>query len=163
MATEKKKKIITPLQAKSKAENFCAYQERCQQEVRTKIHEWGIYENDAENIIVQLISDGFLNEERFAKTFASGKFRIKKWGRRKIVAALKIKNISAYCIKSAISNIDEEEYLQTLQELIDKKWKELKGHASIIKSNKTATYAISRGFESEYVWEVLKKMEAEKK
>ena len=75
---EKQKKIVTPARAFKKAADFCAVQERCQQEVRNKLFSWEIFDADAENIIVQLISDGFINEERFAKAFTSGKFNIKK-------------------------------------------------------------------------------------
>ena len=94
MEHEPKKKKLTPQQAVIKAQMSCAYQERCQQEMRDKLYEWGLYSNDVENIIANLISDGYLNEERFAKAFAGGKFRIKKWGRIRIKLELKKRKIS---------------------------------------------------------------------
>src|SRR6478672_11099295 len=85
----KKQKVYTQHQALVKAEAWCAYQERCQQEVRDKIYSWGLHEHEVENVIAELISKNFLNEERFAKAYAGGKFRIKKWGRVKIRMELK--------------------------------------------------------------------------
>jgi regulatory protein len=152
----KPKKKLTPKQAFIKAQKYCAYQERCQQEMRDKLYEWGLYQNDVENIIVNLISENFLNEERFAKAFAGGKFRIKKWGRIKIKIELKKRKISDYCIKSAMKEIDESDYHQTLSEIISKKQKEpFKGKA-YQKNYKAAQYAISRGFESDLVWDLLR-------
>ncbi len=86
----KKPKVYTQKQALIKAESYCAYQERCQQEVRDKLYSWGLHEVQVENVIAELIASNFINEERFAKAYAGGKFRIKKWGRVKIsIAKLK--------------------------------------------------------------------------
>lgn len=155
-SSNKKPKKLTPLQAKLKAESYCAYQERYQQEVRNKLYEWGLHNNDVENIIADLITSGFLNEERFAKAFARGKFRIKKWGRIKIKLELKARKISDYCIKQAIKEINEEDYISTLEEIVTKKYKTIKATKAEVKKFKTAQYAISRGFESDLVWEILK-------
>ena len=102
MATTKTTKVYTPAQAFVKIASFCAYQERTQQEVRVKLYEYGIKTDEVEVIIVKLIEDNFLNEERFAKVYAGGKFRIKKWGRLKISRALEMKELSSYCIKSGL-------------------------------------------------------------
>jgi len=153
----KPKKKLTPAQAKLKAEAACAYQERCQQEMRDKLYEWGLHSNDVENIIANLITSNFLNEERFAKAFAGGKFRIKKWGRVKIKLELKARKISEYCIKQALKEINETSYIKTLQEVISKKEKDIKGVKPHIKNYKLAQYAISRGFESDLVWDILNK------
>lgn len=152
---EKKQKKLTPNQAIIKAQMTCAYQERCQQEMRDKLYEWGLHSNDVENIIANLITDNFLNEERFAKTFAGGKFRIKKWGRVKIKIELKKRKISDYCIRKAMEEIDDKAYMKALEDVITKKLKGLKGKQHI-KNYKVAQYAISRGFESDLVWESLK-------
>lgn len=152
---EQKQKKLTPNQAIIKAQMTCAYQERCQQEMRDKLYEWGLHSNDVENIIANLITDNFLNEERFAKTFAGGKFRIKKWGRVKIKIELKKRKISDYCIRKAIEEIDDKAYMKALEDVITKKLKGLKGKQHI-KNYKVAQYAISRGFESDLVWESLK-------
>lgn len=153
---EKRRKIYTRDQAFKKAGEYCAYQERCQQEVRDKIYSWGLHQDDVEALIAQLISDGFINEERFARTFAGGKFRIKKWGRVKIKNELKAKKITDYCIRKAMEEIDNSEYLKALKAIIDKKAKETKETNLFKKANKIAAYCISRGFESDVVWDVLK-------
>jgi regulatory protein len=152
----KPKKKLSPQQALIKAQMTCAYQERCHQEMRDKLFEWGLHSNEVENIIVLLIQDNFLNEERFAKAFAGGKFRIKKWGRIKIKLELKRKKISDYCIRKAMQEIDEKEYLNALEKLLSKKLKELPKGKEYQRNYKAAQYAVSRGFESDLVWEVLK-------
>lgn len=155
---EKKKKKFTPAQAILKAEAYCAYQERCQQEVRDKLYEWGLFPDAVESIIAKLISDNFLNEERFAKAYAGGKFRIKKWGRIKIKLELKKRKISDYCIKQAMKEINEDTYLETLKQLIEKKSKEIKGGKEQIRDLKIANYIVSRGFENDLTWTVIKEL-----
>ena len=153
---KKPKKKLTPNQATIKAQMSCAYQERCQQEMRDKLYEWGLFSNDVENIIANLISDNFLNEERFAKAYAGGKFRIKKWGRIKIRIELKKRKISDYCIRKGMLEIEESDYLKILNEIIAKKLKETPKGKIQIRNYKAAQYAISRGFESDLVWEAIK-------
>ncbi|MGZ4056854.1 MAG: regulatory protein RecX [Bacteroidia bacterium] len=153
---KKAKKKLTPNQALIKAQLSCAYQERCQQEMRDKLYEWGLYSNDVENIIANLVTDNYLNEERFAKAYAGGKFRIKKWGRIKIKIELKKRKISDYCIKKAMQEIDDKEYLKALKELITKKSKEIKGGKVQVRNYKIAQYVASRGFESDLIWDLLK-------
>jgi regulatory protein len=156
MATIKNTKVYTLSQAFVKIASFCAYQERTQQEVRAKLYEYGIKSDEVEVIIVKLIEDNFLNEERFAKAYAGGKFRVKKWGRLKILRALEMKGLSSYCIKSGLKEIDEDDYLETISLLIIKKSAEITVTNPYQKSHKVATYLISRGFEADLVWEVLK-------
>lgn len=156
---KKPKKKLTPNQATIKAQNSCAYQERCQQEMRDKLYEWGLYSNDVENIIANLISDNFLNEERFAKAFAGGKFRIKKWGRVKIKIELKKRKISDYCIKKGMQEIDDADYIKTLKAVLAKKSKEIKGGKEQVRNYKIAQYVLSRGFESDLIWEEIKKID----
>jgi regulatory protein len=147
--------IPTPEKALKKAENYCVFQERSQQEVRDKIYSWGLHRKEVEEIISTLISTDFLKEERFAFAFAGGKFRIKKWGRHKIRKALQDKKVSEPLINKALSQIDEVEYKKTLQRLITERTKLVKEANSFKKKNKIATYAISRGFEPEMVWEII--------
>jgi regulatory protein len=109
------------LEAKAKLESFCAYQERCDYEVRKKLHEWELYQEDIEALIADLISNNFLNEERFARAYCSGKFRMKRWGRIKIKQGLKQKRISDYSIAQGLSEIDPEEYEESLLKLASKK------------------------------------------
>lgn len=151
-----RKKIYTPKQALLKAASYCAYQERAQQEVRDKLYEWGLHQEDVEEIISQLISDNFLNEERFAIAYTLGKLRIKSWGRIKIKQSLKLKRVSDPLIKIAFSKIDLDEYESKLNDLIDKKQVSLKDKDPYILKNKLFQYALSRGFESEIISSLLK-------
>ncbi len=156
MAPTKSIKVYTTTQAFVKIASFCAYQERTQQEVRSKLYEYGIKTDEVEVIIVKLIEENFLNEERFAKAFAGGKFRVKKWGRNKIIRELEMRGLSQYCIKSGLKEIENEDYLSTIHEIINKKEPEIKAKNSYQKKYKIAVYLISRGFESELVWDILK-------
>lgn len=161
MPPEKKKtsKHLTEQQLLFKIQQYCAYQERCQKEVRTKLYELGMFSEQAENIIAELISDNFINEERFAKLYAGGKFRIKKWGRLKIEKALKQFEISDYCINKGMAEISFNDYYKTLQKIIEEKEHSIKESNSYKKKNKIAQYAISRGYEAELVWEILNDIE----
>lgn len=151
----KKPKVYTQKQALIKAESYCAYQERCQQEVRDKLYSWGLHEVQVENVIAELIASNFINEERFAKAYAGGKFRIKKWGRVKISIELKRRKISAYCIKKGLAEIEEEEYIKTLQKVAEVKIKAMKERDSKKKKYKVMNYLLSRGFENDLVVEVV--------
>ena len=142
--------------AKIKAANFCAYQERTQQEVRDKLYSLGLKPNQVEQIITELITENFINEERYAITYAGGKFRMKNWGRLKIQQMLMAKNITDYCIRQALAQIDEDEYRQTIHQLVQKKAERLKIEDLFIKRKRIRTYLISKGFEPELVWEILK-------
>lgn len=140
-----------------KAERFCAYQERCSHEVKQKMKDLGADEKTTAKIIASLIEDEYLNDERFAKLFASGKFRIKRWGKNKIRAELRMKKISDNFISNALDAIDQEEYLKTIQHLIKRKAREVKNPELRIKNQKIVMFLLSRGFESELIWKVLKR------
>jgi regulatory protein len=150
--------IITVEKALIKAYKYCAYQERCQQEVREKLYSMKLATDEVENIIVKLIEENFLNEERFAIAYASGKFRIKKWGKVKIKHALKQHQISDYCIKKALKLIDLDEYISVIEELVSKKYESFKGNTKVLRIKKTQSYLFSRGFETEYVSEAIRKL-----
>lgn len=152
----KPKKKLTPAQALIRAQLACAYQERCHQEMRNKLYEWGLYPDAVENILANLITENFLNEERFAKAYAGGKFRIKKWGRIKIKIELKKRKLSDYCIKKGILEIDDKDYIKTLKEIIAKKSKEIKGGSLQVRNYKIVQYAASRGFEQDLIWDIIK-------
>jgi len=152
-------KKLTPLVALEKMKNWCAYQERSQFEVRNKLFEYGIFNEEAENIISQLIQENFLNEERFALAFARGKFRIKRWGRIKIKLELKQHKVSDYCITKALKQIDGNEYFATLEKIIEKKTKEIKESNKIKKQYKIIKYAMSRGYEQDIIMDAIKKLE----
>ena len=125
-----------------------------------KLYDLGLYKNEAELLLAQLIEEGYLNEERFAIQFAGGKFRIKQWGKKKIEQGLKEKHVSSYCIKKAMAQIDEADYRKTLQRLCTKKWEQLKGEKNIfIKKRKVQDYLLQKGYEYELVKEAVNNVE----
>jgi regulatory protein len=134
--------------------HFCAYRERSQQEVRDKLYDMGLHQREVENTIANLISQGFLNEERFAKAFAGGKFRINGWGKIKIRNALIQKKVSPQCIKLGLNSIDDRDYSASLKKILNQKLKSAEKNI-YIKKNKAARFALSRGFEPELVWGIL--------
>jgi regulatory protein len=149
-------KITDPHQALLKAQGYCAYQERAQQEVRDKLYEWGIWPDAVESIISELIVQGYLNEARFATAFAGGKFRIKKWGRVKIKMELKKRRVSDNLIRDALKTIDEIEYVKTLQQLLEQKSREVKEKHPLKKQQKVMRYLASKGFEQDLIWDLFK-------
>lgn len=153
--SENKKKRLTPQQAKSRAENYCAYQERAQQEVRNKLYDWGLYPSEVEEIIVDLIENNFLNEERFAFAYAQGKFKMKGWGRFKIKQGLQSKNVSPRLVKEALETIDPDEYFHKLVGVLKKKEKSMTEKDIFKKKQKLARFGVYRGFENNLVWEVV--------
>jgi regulatory protein len=152
----KKKKFYNPAQAFLKISHYCAYQERSHKEVRNKLYEYGLHKNDVEEAISKLITDGFLNEERFATAFAGGKFRMKKWGRKKIVHELEALGVTPRCIRTGLQAIDDSDYRKTLKELLKKKLAQTSEPNEFKKRDKVARFAIGKGYEPEAVWELLK-------
>ena len=144
------------LEAKQKIEAYCAYQERCDFEVRKKLNSWNLYQDDIDALIADLIINNFLNEERFAEAYVSGKFRIKKWGRNKIRQSLKQKKISEYSIQKGLGQINEVEYLETLKSLAEAKV--VKGKSAWEKKAKLTRYLSSKGFESDLIYLQVKDM-----
>jgi regulatory protein len=150
---------FTPLQALPKAKHYCAYQERCHSEVKSKLYDFGLNTREVDQIIGTLIEENYLNEERFAIQFAGGHFRSKKWGRVKISHALKQKQVSAYCIKKALKEINEDDYLKTLQQHFDAKLKTLKSEKNIfIKKRKLQDHLMQKGFESDLIRGLMAKI-----
>jgi len=131
---------------------WCDRQERAQQEVRDKLYSWGLHQQEVEEVIAGLIIDNYLNEERFARAYASGRFRIKRWGRKKIIDGLRHRKISTYCIQAAMTEIDEEEYRQTAVELVVKKNALLKTGANRMERfQKLTNYMLQKGYERDLV------------
>jgi regulatory protein len=155
-------KKYTPAQAKGKIEYYCAYQERSHHEVRNKLYTYGLYSSEVEELLSQLITDGFLNEERFAKAFAGGKFRMKKWGRIRIVQDLEAHGISKNCIKAGLKEISDEDYENTLTGLLKKKNELLDDENEFSRRDKLAKYAIQKGYEPDLVWTLIKKIQTKK-
>ena len=142
-------------QAIQRIRHFCAYQERAQQEVRDKLYALGMTKDEVEEIISNLITDNFLNEARFAESFAGGHFRIKAWGKQKIKFALQQKRVSPVNIKKALQSIDELDYKKTLLTLATKKWNSLKGERGMSRMAKTNSFLNQRGFESTLIQPIL--------
>lgn len=145
------KKSITREQALQKLRHFCGYQERCHSEVRDKLFQLGIFKKDHDEIIATLIEDNYLNEERFAIAFAGGKFRIKKWGRARITAELKQRQVSDYCIRKALKQIEDDDYLQGFHHLAEKKFESLKGEPPMVRQKKTRDFLLRKGYEMQLV------------
>ena len=135
-------------QALSRLQRYCTYQDRCHIEVERKLTEMRMIPQAKEQIIMSLIEDDYLNEERFALAFVKGKFRIKKWGRIRLKAELKKRKISKYLIKSAVEQISEKDYLFTFEELANRKANSIKANSILLKKKKLADYLIYRGWES---------------
>ena len=154
----KSEKSYTVDEATKLLENYCAYQDRCHKEVEQKLYDINMIPQAKEKILLHLLQHNFLNEERYAKAFTRGKFKIKKWGKIKITNELKFRNISAYIIKNALLEINEDDYLKTLQQLAEKKLPLIKESNSFIKRNKLSTYLISKGYESNLVFDLVKKI-----
>lgn len=142
-------------EALAKLQQYCVYQDRCHSEIRNKLIELKIYGQDLEDIISSLIEDNFLNEERFARSYARGKFRMNHWGRVKILQGLKFKKISAYCIKKAMTEIDEEEYLETLKNLLIKYKSKRKFKNQYDQYQKIYAHAISKGYEGYLIGDII--------
>ena len=137
--------------------HYCKYQERCHMEARNKLYELGCTPGEAEQLLTSLIESGVLNEERFARAYAGGKFRMMQWGREKIKQQLKLRKISDYCIKKAMKEIDETNYTKTLYKLTVKKISELKREKSPVKrKSKLYRYLVQKGYERDLVMDAIK-------
>jgi len=158
---EKKKKYISADEALARLQKYCAYQERCHQEVRRKLLDLGIYGDTLEEIIAELISDNFLNELRFAESYVRGKYRLKKWGKIRLLQELKRRKISEYCIKKAMQQVEEIDYEETIKALILKKEKTIREKDPFKKNGKIARYLIQKGYESYIVWRVIKSLQSD--
>jgi regulatory protein len=155
MEERRKRTRLSKDDALNLMQKHCAYQDRCQSEIRTRLIEHSVYGDDLEEIIADLISDDFINEERFAKAYARGKFRIKRWGRMKILKELKFRRISAYSIKKGMEEIDYDEYLETLTLLLLKKNPTLRVKDKWDRRKKLTAYATQKGYEYEVIKEVI--------
>jgi regulatory protein len=155
-----KKNTMTLNEAQKKLEHFCAYQERCHDEVLKKLQSLRMTSGECDLIIVKLIADNYLNESRFACSFARGKHRIKYWGKNRIVNELKARYITAPNIKLALQEIEEDEYLDTLEMLATKHWQSINEKNLIKKRKKFCDFLLRKGYESHLVYEKLKYLES---
>ncbi|WP_111682446.1 regulatory protein RecX [Winogradskyella tangerina] len=150
-------KTYTVDEAQKILENYCAYQERCHKEVKVKLKEMKMIPEAIDKIIVSLIEQNYLNEERFAKAFVRGKFRIKKWGKMRLLRELKFREISKYAINVAMQEIDDAEYDSVLDELIQMRIHQVTEKNIYKKKKKVADYLLYRGWESHLIYEKMNK------
>ena len=153
------KRVYNITSAIKRLKNYCAIQDRCQWDILQKMNEWGLQENTKEHILEILITEKYIDEERFAISFSRGKFKIKHWGKNKIKHELKQKKISAVCINTGINEINDFEYKRTLEKLLKQKEIRTKEKNPFAKRNKIATFLIKKGFENSLVWERVLKLE----
>jgi regulatory protein len=151
MFQSSKKKSYTPAEALQKIAAFCTYQERNFKEVEAKLREYGLDEDEAGEIIIRLSREKLLDEERYAKSFVRGKYRQKKWGRRRIQQELKQKGISEFCIKAGMKEIDGDEYYQNLVDLLEKKDAQEKERHPAKRRQKLTQFLTLKGYESDLI------------
>lgn len=152
----KQARNITFTEARKKIYHYCAYQERCHSEVKNKLYDLGVSSDEVDEIISHLITEGYLSEERFAIAFAGGKFRLKGWGKIKIIRALESKGLTQNCINAGLKEINDEDYINALASLLTKKTSQLNELDLFIKRDRVANYLIQKGFEPELVWPIVK-------
>ncbi|MCE6992829.1 regulatory protein RecX [Dyadobacter sp. CY323] len=140
-----------------KIASYCAYQERTQDEVKQRLQKWKVWGDEADELIAELISMNYLSEERFAKTYAGGKFRIKNWGRMKIRNELKRRGLSNYSIEKGMNEIEDKAYVEGLRTLLEKKkvLLEKTENDPFKLKQKLARFALGKGYESELIWKEL--------
>mgnify|MGYP001332023584 CR=1 FL=1 len=154
------RKAYTLNNLKTRLERYCAYQERCHQEVQTKLRQLGAFRNDSDAVISHLIQNDYLNETRFAMLYVRSKFSIKKWGRKRIVNELKQRKITSYNIDKALAQITEEDYRLTFDTLAEKRWDQLKRNKEPLpqRKKKWINYLQYRGWESHLIFDALNKL-----
>jgi regulatory protein len=138
---------LTKEQAWQKIKHYCAYQERSHNEVKNKLYGFGLYKSEVEELLSKALEEDYLNEERFAEMFAGGKFRMKNWGKIKIVYELRQKGVSSYNINRGLKAIPDEDYRNTLRKLAEEKWNHLKGEHPLSRQAKTTSYLQQKGYE----------------
>ena len=155
---------LTPDQALIKIKAFCAYQERCHKEVKDKLYQFGLYGKDVDEIISTLISEDYLNEQRFAIAFAGGHFRMKSWGKVKIKYELRQKQVSDACINKALLEIDDSDYQGEIEKKARTKWDSLSSEKNkFTKKRKMLNYLMQKGFDSKLSLEAIANLERQNK
>jgi regulatory protein len=152
-------KPLTISEITTKMEHFCAYQERCHSEAISKMRNLGLNSAQIDEIMVQLIAGNYINEERFARTFARGKHRIKNWGINRIVSELKARHISSYNITAALKEIDAEDYDAAFNALADCHWQSLTEKHPLKKRKKFCDFLLRKGYDSDMIYAKVKSLE----
>lgn len=156
MSFQKPNKVSSMPEALKKLEKYCAYQERSHKQVFQKCRDYGLSEEEANQILIELISSNFLNEQRFAEAYVKGKFKIKSWGKQKIVQGLNNAGVSKKLIENSLEDIDPKVYLQTIISLADKKRATLKTGTDFEKTIKIQRFLLSKGYKYDEILEALK-------
>ena len=149
-------KSYTLAQAQKKLEYYCAYQERCHKEVIAKLRTLGMIPSVIDKIISELIKANYLNETRFTQSFVRGKFRIKKWGKNRILQELKVRDISSFNIKLGMKEISDDNYQKTFYDLFEKRRREVKQLTKTEQKKKIFSYMSYRGWENSKIYEALR-------
>ena len=152
--------VLSLDELKNRMERYCAYQERCHQEVKTKLRKIGAFGDDSDVVISHLIKNDYLNETRFAVLYARSKFSIKKWGKKRIINELKQRKITIYNINKSLEQITEEDYILTFNTLAGKRWKQIKKKKEPLsqQKKKLINYLQYRGWENDLIFELLNKL-----
>mgnify|MGYP001439759758 FL=1 len=151
-------KDLTTKQIESKLQYYCSYQDRCHKEVIEKLKTFNIKSNESNEIISNLIKDNYLNESRFSENFVRGKFKIKNWGKVRIVRELKQRNISRYNINLGLNEIDSKEYQNKFDEIFKNKLSSLNNLNKTIKKKKIISYLLYRGWESNLIYSKINEL-----
>lgn len=157
-AENRRQERLTPAQAKERVKQWCAGSERCQSEVRSRLFGYGLNSREADEIIAGLIEESYLDEERYARQYAGGHFRMKQWGRVKILHGLRAKGISEYCIKKGLKEIEEGAYEAVLKKHAAQKWNSTRGRTPAVRWAQTRQYLLQKGFESHLVLQALRQV-----
>ncbi len=154
------RKAYTLEEARRHMEGFCAYRERCHQEVVAKLKSMGMIPEAIDAIVVHLIQEGFLNEERFAKAFTRGKLHQKGWGKIRLRRELKLREITDNLIRKTLEEIPPEDYIEIFNNLAEKRWAQLSGEGDPQrKLRKFSDYLLYRGWEFEKILEKARDLE----
>lgn len=151
----KNPKYLSYEEALEKLRHYCGFQDRSHKEVWQKMRNLGVSEEKGDELVLQLMDEQFLDEERFARNYVRGKFKHNEWGRTKIIQGLKEKGIHQNLVDLALDEIDEEEYKKVLQKHLERKWQLLKGESDVKRRQKVGSFLIRKGFEPELVCQVL--------
>mgnify|MGYP000439311943 CR=1 FL=1 len=149
-------KSYTIEEIKKKLEQYCVYQDRCHKEIERKIREYKLIPEARELILLHLLQENFLNEERFSKSYARGKFRIKKWGKQRIVRELKFRDISAYNIKTALKEIEDDAYLKTIYEITERRNEVITEVNQYKRKKKLTDFLLRKGYETDLIFKTVK-------
>ena len=145
-------------EAKQKAGRFCAFQERSPKEISDKLRGWGLENDQVQDVLEQLLNEGFVDPQRFANAYCNDKFEFNSWGKHKIKANIFVHQLDAVVVENALARIDNDNYINRLAELAEKKWSNLEGVEDVNRKQKTLSYLTNKGFETDLIWKALNQL-----